>query len=426
MVLTLGSYFATGASAITYLLAARALGPPVFGLLSGAIGIVILTAAFADFGINGWVIRALARSPSSSDLFTRTLTAKLVLALLLAIAWVVVSLTALDRSSLKLAVALLAGYLASQVVVGTLTVPFRASENMVIVSVVGVVEKAVTLGVWLAMQGVTGYRPEGLPIALVAGGGASIVCATILIPRQLLSVSTPSIREVIGLWKSSYSFGMVGVSSQIQRVDVAIVSLVAGSYAAGVYAAPARLTTFLSVIPASFSAAVFPRIARSAVDGTSQRPELISAGAMLGVMVILLGALAIAAPVLVPLVLGHAYVSSVGVLRIYLLVVLINSANQPLVALLQAAGHEHFVGRAMIAAAVVGLLAVAVGAGTRGAEGAAEGALILQLMQLGLFASKMLRTPRAQIASRVVADVTDVGLDVSWRPADPGDKRAGY
>ena len=417
MVLTLGAYVAQGASVLTYVLAARALGPSVFGLLSSAIGVAILVAGFGDFGINGWAIRALARNPSSLELFRQTLTAKLTLASLLALAWVAISLTILGRSSLELPVALLSGYLLSQVVAGTLTVPFRAAENMTVVSIVGAVEKAVALGMWLAMQRHGGYPPEMmLPIALLAGGGASVVCALVLIPRHLLAIAAPSLRQVLELWRSSYSFGMVGVSAGILRADVAVVSAIAGPYASGVYAAPARLTTFLVVIPASFSAAVFPRIARASADGTSRRPEIISAAAMLALMVLMLGALAIAAPVLVTLALGPAYSSSVLVFRIYLLVVLINAANQPLLALLQAEGYEHYAGRVVVASAVVGLLTIAAGAYIGGAAGAAAGAVLLQLLQVLMFVSKAVRRPRPIRATHVLADVTDSGLEVQMLP----------
>ena len=414
IVLTLGAYFATGASAITYLLAARVLGPTLFGLLLGAIGIAVVVAAFADFGVNGWVIRALARNPSSTELFTTTLTAKLILAALLALAWVAFSLTFVQPPSLKLPIALLGGYLASQVIVGTLTVPFRASENMSVVSIVGAVEKAVTMSAWLALEPFGGSRSEILPIALVAGGSASVMCAIILAPRHLLGIARPSLRQSLDVWRSSYSFGMVGISSQILRADTAIVTAVAGGFAAGVYAAPARLTSFLTVIPSSFSAAVFPRIARSAIDGHSRRPELISAGLMLIVMTGLLGAIAVAAPILVPRVLGHDYLESVDVLRIYLLVVLINSANQPLLAVLQAEGHEDFAARAMVATSIVGLVAVAVGARLHGAAGAALGALLLQMFQLVLFASKARSSPGKFIASDIGTDITDGKVDAQW------------
>jgi O-antigen/teichoic acid export membrane protein len=419
MVLTLGAYIAQGASVLTYVLAARALGPNLFGPLLGAIGIAVLAAGFADFGINGWAIRALARNPSSFELFRQTLTAKLTLATLLALAWVVITFPVLGRSQLGVPITLLAGYLFFLVVSGTLTVPFRASENMTAVSIIGALQNTVSLGVWLGLQSLGSYRPEiMLPIALGAGGAASVACAVALVPRHLLAIATPSLRQMIDLWRSSYSFGMVGLAAGILRADVAIVSALAGPYASGVYAAPARLTSFLVVIPASFSAAVFPRIARSSTDGTSRRPEIISAAAMLGVMVVLLGSLAAVAPVVVPLALGSAYSSSILVFQIYLLVVLINAANQPLLALLQAEGYEHYAGWTVVGSAIVGLVTIAAGARVGGPAGAAVGAVLLQLFQLLLFGSKTLRRPRRLRATRVAVDVTDGGLEVQTLTPD--------
>ncbi len=427
IVLTLGAYFAQFANLLIYLLAARSLGPAIFGPLSGAIGIAILAASFGDFGINGWTIRALARSQSSIELFKQTLTAKLTLVTLMALAWVVVSIATLRGSPLQLPIALLAGYMLSLVVAGTLTVPFRASENMSVVSLVGAVEKAVTLGVWLAMQSFGRYRPELiLPVALLAGGGASVACAAVFIPRRFLAITAPSLRQIVELWQSSYSFGMVGVSAQIQRADVAIVSGLAGPYAAGVYAAAARLVSFMSVIPASFSAAVFPRLARSSREANSRRAELIGAAAMVALMVLLLGTFGVLAPLAVRLALGPAYLSSVPVFRIYLLVVLINAANQPLLALLQAEGHEHYTGRVMVVAAIIGLLAVAAGAYAGGATGAAVGAVVLQLLQLVLFASKTLRKHPPNNGNHVEAEVTDGGIEVHWLPAEVADDAIGH
>lgn len=421
IVLSLGSYVATGASALTYLLAARTLGPTLFGSLSAAIGLAIVVSTFGDFGVNGWTIRALAQSPSSVGLFGQTLTAKLTLAAMLALAWVVIALTILEGSSLQLAVALLGGYLLSLVIAGTLTVPFRASEKMTVVSTVAAVEKVVALGAWLAMQAHGGLGPEALPIALVVGGVASVVCAAVLVPRHLLALTTPSIRQILELWRSSYSFGMVGVSTQLLRADVAIVSAVSGPFSAGVYAAPARLTAFLTVIPASFSAAVFPRIARSSSNGASRRPELVSAGAMLALMVLILGGVAVAAPLVVPLLLGQAYAASVGVLRIILLVALVNSANQPLLVLLQAAGLERYAGRSVMATAATGLLAIAAGARVGGAQGAAVGALVMQLLQLLLFSAKALRMPYRRQTSHPLADATQDDRAVESAPAEGGD-----
>jgi O-antigen/teichoic acid export membrane protein len=260
-----------------------------------------------------------------------------------------------------------------------------------------------------------------LPLALLAGGVASVACAAAFLPRDLLAFEAPSLHRLVELWRSSFSFGMVGVSAGILRADVAIVSAIAGPYAAGVYSAPARLTSFLVVIPASFSAAVFPRVARASVAGTSRRPEMIGGAAILAVMVLLLVVFAILAPIVIPFALGPAYLPSILVFRIYLLVVLINAVNQPLLALLQAEGHEHYVGRVVVVSAVVGLIAIAGAAAIDGAAGAAVGVVLLQLLQLQLFGWKAIRQPRRLTATHVVADVVDSGFEVRILPSKGGE-----
>lgn len=407
IVLTTGSYFSAGASLLTYLIAARQLGPAMFGSLSGAIGIATLMSGLADFGINGWAIRALAQNPASIDAFRSTLTAKLAIAATLAVAWVGLSLGILQRSPLTLPVALLAVYLLSLVVSGTLAVPFRASENMAAVSLIGVVEKAVALGLSVLLVERNSYRPEVLSIALAGGGIASVASAAVLIPRRFLSITTPSLRTIANLWRSSYGFGLVGASAQILRADVAVVAVFAGSYAAGVYAAPSRLTTFLAVIPAAFSAALFPRLARSSGHRNPRRPEVISAAAMVALMLLLLGIFAIAAPLVVPAVLGSAYLSSVDVFRIYLLVILVNAANQPLLTLLQADGDERYAGFTVAAAVGIGLMAIALGSHLGGAEGAAVGALLIQLIQLVLFARRAVLLGKPTLSNHAMPDASD-------------------
>jgi O-antigen/teichoic acid export membrane protein len=145
---------------------------------------------------------------------------------------------------------------------------------------------------------------------------------------------------------------------------------------------------------------------------------------MVALMVLLLGVVAFAAAPAVSLLLGNAYLSSVGVLRVYALAVLINAANQPLLALLQAEGYEHYAGRVVAGAVIVGLFAIAAGARVGGPTGAAFGAVLLQLLQLLLFVPKALQKLRPVLPSRVVTDVTDAGLQVQWLPAEAGDNSA--
>jgi O-antigen/teichoic acid export membrane protein len=132
-------------------------------------------------------------------------------------------------------------------------------------------------------------------------------------------------------------------------------------------------------------------MARSSAGRASRQPEIIGTAAMLLVMAILLATFALLAPILISIALGPAYLSSVLVFRIYLLVVLINAANQPLLALLQADGHEHYAGRLVLVSAVMGLVSIAAGSYFGGAAGAAMGAVLVQLFQVTMFGWKALQ-----------------------------------
>jgi O-antigen/teichoic acid export membrane protein len=416
VVLSLGAYISQIANVVLYVFAARDFGPSLFGSLTASIGIAIVVASFADFGINGVTTRALARDPTSIQPFTRTLTAKLAIGVILAGLWAVATVLTMNRSALFVALLLMSTYVVLLIVMGTLTVPFRAAESMAIVGLVSSVEKCSALGAWIALRPLTGVNPDLLPLALAAGCGVAVLCAFAFLPKRFRSIGRTSAREIVDLWRSSFSFGMVGVAAQILRADVAIVGSVAGSYAAGVYAAPARLANFLTVIPSSFSAAVFPRLS-GGLDRQSVRKEAVVGGTVVVlVMAVGLFILGIAAPVAVPLALGRAYSSSADVFRVYLIVILINSVNQPLLAFLQAEGHERYAARAIIASVIVGLGAIAIGAEIDGGVGAACGGIVLQTIQLLLLGHKTIQEAGSSVAIRATTELTDAGLSIQLLP----------
>ena len=393
--LTITSYVAQIANLFLYLLAARVLGPAVFGPIAGLIGIAILVGSFADFGINGITTRALAQDSTSIEPFRRTLGAKLAISLILAALWLTIALASPEPPPLHWSTVFMSGYLLLLILGGTMTVPFRAMERMGVVGIVAAVEKSVALGAWLLLQHFAAGHPEVLSLAMTVGGAAALVVATTMLPRGHLRLSVPSARQVAALWSSSFSFGVVGAASQLMRADVAIVGSVAGPYVAGLYAAPSRLASFVTVLPSSFSSAVFPRLA-SGRGGRTVRLQAAFGGAIvMAIMATGLITLAVFAPYVVPLALGRAYVGSVVVFRVYMLVIFLNSANQPLLSFLQAEGHEVYAARAVGLSAVIGLVSIAVGARLDGGAGAACGAVLMQALQMAGMAYKAYRETRS-------------------------------
>src|SRR5207248_1683736 len=240
------------------------------------------------------------RAPSSIEPFIRTLTAKVAISVVLGALWATATLVTMNRSSLVLAASLLAGYLVLFIVMGTLTVPFRAAENMAVVGLVDSVEKCSALGAWILLRPIVGRHTELLPATLTVGCAIAVLFALAFLPTRFRSVRWPSPHQVVRLWRSSFSFGMVGVASQILRADVAIVGSAAGSYAAGVYAAPARFANVLTVVTASFSAAVFPRLAGGLNRQAVRKQAVVGAAVVLALMACGLFVVGAAAPVIVP------------------------------------------------------------------------------------------------------------------------------
>ncbi len=99
-------------------------------------------------------------------------------------------------------------------------------------------------------------------------------------------------------------------------------------------------------------------------------------------MAVVLGGLAVMAPVIVTTVFGPAFEPAVTPMRIILAALLLAALNPPLVSMLQGEGKAAEVARVMSVAAVAGLLAVLVGA-QWGASGASWSVLIVQAIVLG-------------------------------------------
>jgi O-antigen/teichoic acid export membrane protein len=216
----------------------------------------------------------------------------------------------------------------------------------------------------------------GFSLALAVGPIASSAQLALALERRFRTVPATTTHDIIAMWNAAKHFGLTGVASQVLRADVAIVAALSGAAAAGIYAAPSRITVALVLLPAALSITLFSRAARQ-TRGTvvELRAVLLT---LLLLMLPMLIAIYIFAPALVHAVLGSDYAASAAVLRILLVMVLMNSVNQPLVAALQARGEDAFVAATLWISAGVGLVGVTFGAAVSGPTGAAFGAVLMQ------------------------------------------------
>jgi O-antigen/teichoic acid export membrane protein len=377
---------------LTYWLTARSLGLTGFGLLLGTVGLARMAIAVADFGINRIAIRDLARDPTATSAFVDALAGKLVIAVLLGVASTLAAGVGVASGILPAALLLLGPFVSLQIVAGTLQVPLRAVHCTGLVSFVTVLDAALPLLVVVAAL------PSGddavmvaLPSGLLTGAVVVTVSTWWMLEPRFRELGRPTLRSCWQVCRASAHFGLASMMPHLQRADVAIVGMVAGPVAAGLFAVPARLTNPLSIIPHAFSTALLPRIA-GAPDRPAAHHAMVRGTALLvGGTALVLGGLFVLAEPAIGFALGSSYLPSAEVLRVTLVGVLVAALNQPMAVFLQAEGHERFVAVVLTVASAAGLAGIAVGASVAGAYGAAFGFVLLQLVAAGWLAVRLVR-----------------------------------
>lgn len=387
-------------TAVTYWIVARSLDPAGLGLLMGAVGIGRFLTIVADFGMNSAAVRALAQQPALSSSFTTTLATKLLLAVSLGTGWIVLACIGGMAGLWPWTISLLGPFLAFEIVASTLEVPLRAAQRMVVVS--GLTTADAVLGL-VSVGGLvlSGRDPAlALPVGLTVASGSTAVWSWWLIEPRFRKLTRIGLRRLATTWKESLHFGLVGLATQIQRADVAVVGALAGPTAAGIFAIPARLVGPLSIIPYAYSAALFPRVAAAQDHRRAHREAVGSALLLLIGMSVLLGALFVFAHPAVETILGHRYLQSARVLRVYLVGVLVAALNQPMAIFLQAEGQERFVACIVAPASLAGMAGIAVGAAADGAFGAAFGFVLLHTIVAAFLVTRSALTLRESIGLR--------------------------
>jgi len=379
--LSAGFALAQGLTAVAYWITARNLDPSQFGEVAAYVGIAMLLVAAGDFGFNAWVIRELAQS-GSGQTFATSLGVRSAVATSVGGAWIVVTAAMALGGFTPSYVPALGVWIAFALLWNTLLAPFQAGERMHQVAAVTATERLVLVAV-VGIGVIIGDPAGALVIGLAMGAVLATVLAVTLIEAQMRRVNRPTIRQIGSALRASFGFAMSSLALQAQRLDVAIVGLTAGSFNAGIYAAPARLTNALGILPTAFATSLFPNAAKR--RGPLWTRDFVgSLAGLLLVMTVLLTPLFVFAPTLAATLLGHEYESSGDVLRVILVGMLFATLNHPIAIAYQARGLEHFVAKTIAIGSAFGLGAIALGAATVGATGAAVGFVVLQAVSLGV------------------------------------------
>lgn len=358
--------------AVLLWLFARFLPVEQFGQLLAVYGIAVLTVSLMDVGLNTWTIRAMALSSSHKKaIFEESLGLKILLSTCVGVIWLLGGLI-FGRSLVMLTFAL---FVIAEPLTNAFEVPFRASEQFVRVAILQVGRRGVALALgWAFLKA----RPDALIFPVVMAVGSVVMLAAAWSWYRVKIRVGIRWSGIARLMKQSWVFGLSGFAAQVQRADVAIVAAVASSFAAGIYAAPARLTGPLNLVPTALAGVLLPRMSRA---GTPQLVPMLK-GVVLVVVVqgVALTAVAVTAPYTVISLLGPSYEDSIAVLRVLCLALVLVAFNAPVSAMLQGLRLERYVAYVVSAGAVVSLGLVAGGAWLGGALGATWGMAGMQLV----------------------------------------------
>ena len=365
------------ALAAMYVVVARQAGPSQYGFVITAIALGMTFSSFLDFGSNAlWIREGASGRLDEAQLGTRVLS-KIILSTVLMAVWTGAAVAGHFGSgslwvSGPIAVASLVGQ--------TAQMSLRRLGRVDLVALSVLLDRGVGLAVlFVLLFGVRVDPLAALWMAIVAGSSAgAVACWSLTPPQNRLKMQG---WKIINPWQGAGYYGLSGVAGGIQSLELQALGLVGGPTAAGVFGAVNKWTAPLGLLSNAFAGASEPFVAAAQtwhaawhhVRHALWLPLLAMVGGLTG---------AILAPVIVPILLGHGYAGSVGVLQVLALGTIPGVANQILAVFLQARGSDRIVSFILLFSAVAQLALVALLAAGLGAFGGAIASSGSQLIAL--------------------------------------------
>jgi O-antigen/teichoic acid export membrane protein len=308
------------ASLALYVVVARVLGPRDFGDFVFSSSLALLMTVVAGFGIEGLVVRDVARDPGvASGLLSDAVSLKAATGALGVLGAVAIAIIAGYRPEVCAAVAVFAiGAVVDLIAKGYYSV-FQALDDMRPTAACQVVQRYSTAIVGIAVVALGG-GVAALASAFLVGSVLAIVLAIRWLARRGVSARRrPSRSGALALAKASFAFGISNVFSTVLfRADATMLSLIKGNVAVGLYGVAYRLLESTLFVTYAFTAALMPTIARLRRDTKPSIARGYELGSkVLALMLVPVGDVLVAFPhEIVYLVYGNKYAAADGVCRL--------------------------------------------------------------------------------------------------------------
>ncbi len=374
---------------VTYVVGARSISPGTLGLVATCAAIGQVAAVVVDLGLVNYLVREAAAG-RLDDARARALVAAKrpwALALLLATGLATSLVIAPTLPSALLLAFVGVGVWEAQNANGLLRAQerfARASTGQLAGRFAGLVVAAVLAGFGVG------------ELALAAALPASFLLEAVL-DRVFLGPAGQRRRpvsELAGHHRESLGFGLANLAASAQQLDTPLVTVGAGAFEAGLYAAGGRLLGPLTFLANSLGMVAAPWLARAGTDEAALRGEerrVVRVGLALCAAPLVA---AVAGPPLIPLLLGPDYASSGTVFAVLAIGAAVVTINQPFAIIAQNRGHQRAVAVGIGVGLSIGLLATLVLSWWGGAVWAAVGYIVSQIVifvLLGLAARRARR-----------------------------------
>lgn len=336
-----------GASFVTIILIARALGTEQLGIYSYVMSLAFIFGTLVDFGMQPIIVRELARNKKEVGTYLRYgVTLKLFLAVI-AFSLIVATGRLLGKSGdTEVLLAMASVWMIANFLIIFFGSIFRAFEKMHHVSFVRLVEKFSFL-VALGTIFILGLTLKGVFVVYILTALLGL-CIAIYIAQSryhkfVLSFdfgfSKSLLRKSLPLALSGFAFLIYN------RVDIIMLSLMQGDQAAGLYSTCYNLFLLAGLIPVLATAAVFPSFSNLYVTAREKLRQNYRKGLkILILLAMLVGVFTFfAAGWLIDILYGSAYVEAVTALRILMFSVLFYFPAHMLSRLLIIAGRQQVV-----------------------------------------------------------------------------------
>jgi O-antigen/teichoic acid export membrane protein len=376
-----GKIIAALLQAAIMLLLVREVSPAQFGFFSAAYGVITIPQTLLDLGLPTLIVRERARDARDgivtaalklNNLFSIALSALLLLTGLFLAVFVDAQYWLLLPFALWAA--------AERNADAWLGVVLADGDSWINVTNL-VLRRVLSLGIFVGLSTWTATPPMlAIALAFAVAAALSWFFAHVYVSQRLVPSSRHTMSQLVA---KSYPYWINSVSSQIQNLDVALTSAFAGPAQAGLYAAAARLTNPLRILPNSLATILLPAASKRTSSTIASLCKLVAgATAVFGMFY---GALIVLMPWAVPVFLGGDYAGATFALQVTCAGLVFASASSLVSTLLLGLGLKHHVATTAVVTTFACLAGVVVGSITAGAAGAAIGlasAFVLQSLLL--------------------------------------------